>query len=99
MTGGKLQLRTRDLASLGQLVLQRGSWQGRQIVRAAWIDQALSVQRRPSAEQDPNGELEYELDAVAVVTTINYNTRGMHQQTTRLLEQHVLPRLDCTAAG
>ena len=35
------------------------------------------------------------LDAVAVVTTVNYNTRGMHDQTTRLLEQHVWPRLRC----
>jgi CubicO group peptidase (beta-lactamase class C family) len=33
------------------------------------------------------------LDAVAVVTTVNFNTRGMHDQTTRLLEEQVLPRL------
>lgn len=34
-------------------------------------------------------------DAVAVVTTVNYNTKGMHVQTTRLLEQHLLSKLDC----
>jgi CubicO group peptidase (beta-lactamase class C family) len=38
-----------------------------------------------------------DLDAVAVVTTVNFNTRGMHDQTTRLLEKHVFPRLRCPA--
>ena len=37
------------------------------------------------------------LDAVAVVTTVNYNTRGMHDQTARLLETHVFPRLRCAS--
>lgn len=36
-----------------------------------------------------------ELDAVAAVTTVNFNTRGMHDQTTRLLETHVWPKLRC----
>jgi CubicO group peptidase (beta-lactamase class C family) len=36
-----------------------------------------------------------DLDAVAVVTAVNFNTRGMHDQTTRLLERHVFSRLRC----
>jgi hypothetical protein len=36
-----------------------------------------------------------QLDAVVVVTRTNYNTRGMHQQTTRLIEQQILPPLLC----
>lgn len=36
-----------------------------------------------------------DLDAVAVVTTVNYDTRGMHAQTQRLLEEQLLPRLPC----
>ena len=36
-----------------------------------------------------------ELDAVVVVTRTNYNTRGMHQQTTRLIEDQILPELAC----
>ena len=36
-----------------------------------------------------------ELGAVLVVTTVNYNTRGMHQQTVRVLEDRIAPRLRC----
>src|SRR5690606_15585741 len=33
---------------------------------------------------------------VAVVTRTRYNQRGMHQETVRLLEEHVLAALPCT---
>jgi len=36
-----------------------------------------------------------DLDAVVVVTRTNYNTRGMHQQTTALIEDQILPELAC----
>jgi len=36
-----------------------------------------------------------DLDAVVVVTRTSYNTRGMHQQTTRLIEEQILPELAC----
>lgn len=44
-TGGfGLSVRTEDIAKFGQLYLQRGQWQGRQLVPAAWIDAATSLQ-------------------------------------------------------
>ncbi|MCB9540472.1 MAG: beta-lactamase family protein [Myxococcales bacterium] len=40
--GGELIIRPIDLAKIGQLVLDRGVWQGRRVLSAAWIDQMLA---------------------------------------------------------
>jgi CubicO group peptidase (beta-lactamase class C family) len=46
-TSGSLQLRPRDLAKIGQLVLDNGVWQGRRIVSADWIKQ-MTARQSPS---------------------------------------------------
>lgn len=44
-TGGwGLFLKTEDLAKMGQLFLQKGQWNGRQLVPEAWIDEASTRQ-------------------------------------------------------
>ena len=42
--GWGLFLKTEDIAKFGQLYLQKGQWNGKQLVPAAWIEQATSKQ-------------------------------------------------------
>ena len=42
--GYGLFLKTEDIAKFGQLYLQKGQWNGKQLVPAAWIEQATSKQ-------------------------------------------------------
>ena len=44
IAAGALRLRPRDLAKIGQLVLQHGAWNGTQVVPASWIETATSPQ-------------------------------------------------------
>ncbi|GAB3900256.1 serine hydrolase [Larkinella knui] len=37
-TSGRLFIRPRDMAKIGQLYLNKGQWQGRQVISADWID-------------------------------------------------------------
>jgi CubicO group peptidase (beta-lactamase class C family) len=42
--GYGLSVRTEDIAKFGQLYLQRGKWQGKQLVSEAWVDAATARQ-------------------------------------------------------
>ncbi|WP_414662118.1 serine hydrolase domain-containing protein [Horticoccus sp. 23ND18S-11] len=42
MGGFGLSIRTEDIASFGQLYLQKGQWQGKQLVPASWVATATS---------------------------------------------------------
>jgi len=126
MTGGGLRLRTRDLAVLAQMVMDGGSWQGRQIVPADFVARATTPQRQASSDADygylfwhrryrstcgsssgwlmsGNGGnaivVLRDLRAVVAVTRVHYNSRGMHDETRKLIEEFVLPNLPCPAAA
>src|SRR5262249_61880567 len=40
--GFGLSVRTEDIARFGQLYLQKGQWQGKQLVPAAWVETATA---------------------------------------------------------
>jgi CubicO group peptidase (beta-lactamase class C family) len=42
--GYGLYVRTEDIAKFGQLYLQKGKWNGKQLIPAAWVEQATSKQ-------------------------------------------------------
>jgi len=53
-TGGwGLRVKTEDLAKFGQLYLQKGLWNGKQIIPAAWIEEATTakIMQDPDARQ------------------------------------------------
>ena len=58
--GWGLSITTEDLATFGQLLLQRGNWNGRQLVPAAWIDEATSLRVETStADHEIDGRQGY----------------------------------------
>jgi CubicO group peptidase (beta-lactamase class C family) len=53
-TGGYgLRVKTEDIAKLGQLYLQKGSWNGKSILGSAWVEEATSFQ---TTSQVNNGD-------------------------------------------
>lgn len=51
--GWGLRLKTEDMAKLGQLFLQKGSWNGKQVLPAAWVEEAstMKIMQEPDASQ------------------------------------------------
>jgi CubicO group peptidase (beta-lactamase class C family) len=119
MTGGGLALRSRDLLKLGQLYLNGGVWDGKQVISQRWVEASTRPRARVDDETEygylwwlhafPAGDSERrysayfmsgnggnkiavlpELNLVAVITSVNYGARGMHEQVERLLSEHIL---------
>jgi CubicO group peptidase (beta-lactamase class C family) len=54
-----LHLRTEDIAKFGQLLLQRGEWNGRRLLPAEWVDQATARQTSNGSDSDSDWEQGY----------------------------------------
>lgn len=52
MTGGGLELRSRDLLKLGQLYLNGGRWQGRQVISESWVRRSVSPHANAREDTD-----------------------------------------------
>jgi CubicO group peptidase (beta-lactamase class C family) len=57
--GWGLHIVTEDIAKLGQLYLQKGKWQGRQILSEEWVDLATSKQTSNGSNPDSDWEQGY----------------------------------------
>jgi len=119
MTGGGLELATRDLMKLAQLYMNKGVWNGKRILSEQWVQKSTHPLLRiddhteygylwwitdfksggksyPAYFMTGNGGNKVVAipgsDLIVVITSTNYNTRGMHQQTERLLTEYLLPQ-------
>jgi len=57
--GFGLSVRTGDIATFGQMLLQKGTWEGRQIVPAAWVEEATSRQVANGSNPDSDWDQGY----------------------------------------
>jgi CubicO group peptidase (beta-lactamase class C family) len=57
--GSGFLLRTEDLATFGQLYLQRGNWNGTQLLPAAWVDEASTSAISTASHENPDWTVGY----------------------------------------
>ncbi len=57
--GWGLSVTTRDIAKFGQLYLQKGKWNGQQIISEAWVDKATSYQTSNGSNPESDWEQGY----------------------------------------
>ena len=57
--GWGLKVRTKDIASLGQLYLQKGLWKGKQLIPAAWVEEATKKQSSNGSNPESDWEQGY----------------------------------------
>jgi len=57
--GWGLSIRTEDIAKFGQLYLQKGRWNGKQLVPAVWVEQATSKQMSNGSDPDKDWDQGY----------------------------------------
>ena len=57
--GFGLAIQTSDIARFGQFLLQRGMWQGKQLIPSAWIDEATASHIDNGPNENPDWEQGY----------------------------------------
>jgi len=57
--GWGLNVRTKDIANLGQLYLQKGNWNDKQLISEEWVDEATSFQTSNGSNPESDWEQGY----------------------------------------
>jgi CubicO group peptidase (beta-lactamase class C family) len=57
--GTGLKIRTRDIARFGQLLLQHGEWEGKQLVPQEWVEEATALQTSNGSNPDSDWDQGY----------------------------------------
>ena len=52
LTGGGLELRSRDYAKLAQLYLNKGKWDGTRVIPAAWVEKSTTPHSQANETND-----------------------------------------------
>jgi CubicO group peptidase (beta-lactamase class C family) len=86
MGGFGLNIKTEDIARFGQLVLQKGEWQGKPLVPAAWIEAATA--RQMSNGSSPTSDWEQGYGYQFWRSRHGFRGDGAHGQFCLLLPQY-----------
>jgi CubicO group peptidase (beta-lactamase class C family) len=84
--GFGLNIKTEDIARFGQLVLQKGEWQGKQLVPAAWVEAATA--RQMSNGSSPTSDWEQGYGYQFWRSRHGFRGDGAHGQFCLLLPQY-----------
>jgi len=75
--GGHIVMTPRDMAKFGQLFLQRGAWQGQQLISAAWVDESTAFHLMVTNSTDEYGYLWWRRSILVSGRSIGtYSARG-----------------------
>ncbi|NIZ91876.1 serine hydrolase domain-containing protein [Kineococcus rubinsiae] len=77
---------TEAIAAVGQLYLQRGEWQGRQLLPAAYVEEATRAHISTAAEENPDWALGYGFQFW--LSTHGYRGDGAYGQFCLVLPEH-----------
>lgn len=84
--GFGLNVRTEDIARFGQLYLQKGEWQGKQLIPASWVDVATA--RQMSNGSSPTSDWEQGYGFQFWRSRHGYRGDGAHGQFCLILPQY-----------
>lgn len=94
-TAGGIQLRPLDLALFGQLYLQKGVWNGNQIISENWIEESVKVQVDYAKDDRSYGYLLYQFVDTSSVSQMLQTKDVFFAVGAQQQRMYVIPHLEC----